>query len=91
MRITVSDSGVGLKADDQDRIFSIFEQADASRERSFNGTGLGLAVSRKLVEIHNGRLWVESEGEGQGSRFIMVLPLPDDASNGGIPLSDFLD
>jgi signal transduction histidine kinase len=91
MRIAVSDSGVGLKAEDQDRIFSIFEQADTSREQSFNGTGLGLAVSRKLVEIQNGRLWVESEGEGKGCRFIMILPLPEDASSGGIPLSDFLD
>lgn len=92
VRIAVSDNGVGLKAEDKDRIFSIFEQADTSRERPFDGTGLGLAVSRKLVELHNGRLWVDSEGEGKGSRFIMVLPLPDELiQEGGIPLSDFLD
>ncbi len=91
VRIAVSDNGVGLKPEDKDRIFAIFEQADASLERPFDGTGLGLAVSRKLIELHNGRIWAESEGEGKGSLFTIVLPLPKDAFREGIPLSDFLN
>jgi signal transduction histidine kinase len=74
--ISVQDSGIGLKPEDQEKIFSIFEQVDASQKRKFGGTGFGLAMSRKLVELHQGHLWVESEGEGKGSRFSFLLPLP---------------
>ena len=91
IRFSVSDKGVGLKPEDKDRIFSIFEQADTSRERSFDGTGLGLAVTRKLVELHNGRIWAESKGEGKGSRFTFVLPLPMGLLRESIPLSEFFD
>ncbi|MBN1847886.1 MAG: GAF domain-containing protein [Deltaproteobacteria bacterium] len=92
IRIAVSDNGVGLKPEDKDQIFNLFEQADIPRERLFGGTGLGLTVSRKLVELHNGRLWADSEGKDKGSRFTMVLPVQEEAvSEGGIPLSDFLD
>lgn len=75
IEISVQDTGIGIKPDDQAKLFSIFEQADASTERLFDGTGIGLAMSRKLVESHKGKIWVESEGEGKGSRFGFVLPL----------------
>ena len=75
LQICVSDTGVGIKHEDQDRIFSIFEQEDMSSERMFNGTGLGLAMSRKLVGLHKGLIWVESEGKDKGSLFTFVIPL----------------
>ena len=75
IQISVSDNGIGIKAEDRERIFSVFEQADGSVKRIFDGTGLGLAMCRRYVELHKGRIWVESEGEGQGSKFIFILPL----------------
>jgi signal transduction histidine kinase len=90
-RIAVSDNGVGLKSEDRDRIFTIPAEADTSGERPFDGTGLSLTVSRKLIELHSGRIWAESRGEGKGSLFTIVLPLPKDAFREGIPLSDFLN
>lgn len=76
LRIAVSDSGIGIKPEDQERIFGEFEQVDSSYARQQQGTGLGLALTRRLVELHGGRLWVESEGiEGQGSTFTFVLPV----------------
>ncbi|MEW6672844.1 MAG: HAMP domain-containing sensor histidine kinase [Thermodesulfobacteriota bacterium] len=74
IEIRIADSGIGIKSEDRERIFSIFEQADASTKRQFDGTGLGLALSHKLVELHKGKMWVESEGDGRGSTFFVVLP-----------------
>jgi PAS domain S-box-containing protein len=75
LRVEVSDNGIGIKAADQARIFEEFEQVDSSYGRLQQGTGLGLALTRRLVQLHGGRIWVESEGvEGMGSRFIFVLP-----------------
>ncbi len=73
--VSVTDSGVGIKADDLRRIFDPFEQADGSRSRKYQGTGLGLSLTRKLVESHHGRLWAESRGEGRGATFKFLLPL----------------
>ena len=75
LQISISDTGVGVRPEDQERIFSIFEQVDTSSKRLFSGTGMGLAMSSKLVELHKGKIWIESEGEGKGSRFSFVLPL----------------
>ncbi len=72
--VSVSDTGVGLKPDDQKRIFQAFEQLDSSFSRQEQGSGLGLALVRKLVELHGGRIWVESEGEGMGSTFKFIFP-----------------
>ncbi len=72
--VSVSDTGVGLKRNDQERIFQAFEQLDSSFSRQQQGSGLGLALVRKLVELHGGRIWVESEGEGHGSTFRIVFP-----------------
>jgi signal transduction histidine kinase len=72
--VSVADTGVGIKPEDIERIFTPFEQADGSRSRKYQGTGLGLSLTRKLVECHNGRLWAESEGEGMGSVFKFTIP-----------------
>jgi PAS domain S-box-containing protein len=75
LRFSVIDSGIGLEPGDLERIFQPFEQADNSAGHKSQGTGLGLALSRKMVELHGGRIWAESEGEGKGSAFHFVLPL----------------
>lgn len=75
VQISVSDTGVGVRPEDRERIFEQFEQADSSLSRKHKGTGLGLALCRKFIAMHGGRLWVESAGEGRGSTFHFTLPL----------------
>ncbi len=72
--ITVSDTGIGIAAEAQERIFLPFEQVEESMTRKSGGTGLGLAVVRKLVELHGGQIRVQSK-EGSGSQFTFTLPL----------------
>ena len=74
VKITVSDTGIGLKPEDLERIFIPFEQADNTARRVFLGTGLGLSLSKCLVELHGGRLWAESPGIDKGSSFHLILP-----------------
>ncbi len=74
-RFAVSDMGVGIAPADQERIFAEFQQADGSSSRKYEGTGLGLALTRKFVELHGGRIWLDSE-VGKGSNFYFTLPLP---------------
>jgi len=73
-RLVVSDDGIGIRAEDISRLFTEFEQLDTGTARRFGGTGLGLALTRKLVELHGGKIDVESEF-GKGSRFAVVLPV----------------
>jgi signal transduction histidine kinase len=75
LRFSIIDSGIGLEPEDLERIFRPFEQVDNSASRKFQGTGLGLALTRKMVELHGGRIWAASEGEGKGSAFHFILPL----------------
>ncbi len=75
VQFSVSDSGIGLKPDDIERIFSPFEQVDNSASRKFQGTGLGLSLTKRLVELHGGRIWAESPGEGKGATFSFVIPV----------------
>jgi protein-histidine pros-kinase len=73
-RLVVSDDGIGIRAEDIGRLFTEFEQLDTGTARRFGGTGLGLALTRKLVELHGGEIGVESDF-GKGSRFGVILPL----------------
>jgi len=84
VEISVTDTGVGIPESKRALIFKSFEQADASTAREYGGTGLGLTISRQLVELHGGEIRVESS-EGEGSSFSFTLPTADveEAATGG--------
>jgi len=75
VKISVSDTGIGLNYEDRERVFRPFEQVDGSASRRYQGTGLGLSLTKRLVQLHGGKIWVESDGEGKGSTFSFVIPM----------------
>jgi signal transduction histidine kinase len=75
LQLSVADNGIGIDPKDQGRIFNPFEQADGSSCRKYQGTGLGLPLTKKLVELHGGKVWVESEGTGKGATFSFIIPV----------------
>ena len=81
LQYRVSDTGIGIPKDQIENVFGEFRQVNATITREFGGTGLGLSITKKFVEMHGGRLWVESE-VGKGSTFFFEIPLRVD---GGIP------
>jgi signal transduction histidine kinase/ActR/RegA family two-component response regulator len=72
LRISVADSGIGVSAEQQKKIFQAFEQADSGTNRKYGGTGLGLVISKNIIELMGGKLWVESE-LGKGAKFIFTI------------------
>jgi signal transduction histidine kinase len=76
VRVAIRDTGFGIPPDKLEAIFEAFSQVDTSTTRKASGTGLGLPISRRLIELHGGRLWAESSGiPGEGSTFFVELPL----------------
>jgi CheY-like chemotaxis protein len=74
LRISVADTGIGISEEQQQRLFSSFEQAETGTSRKFGGTGLGLAISKQIVEMMNGKIWIESE-LGKGADFIFTVEM----------------
>jgi len=73
--LRISDSGIGIPPEEQQRIFDRFYQVDGGSNRLYKGTGLGLSICKHIVEHHGGRIWVESPGvNGQGATFCFRLP-----------------
>jgi signal transduction histidine kinase len=72
--LSVRDTGPGISAVDQAKLFQEFQQADNSITRKKGGTGLGLAISKRIIEMHGGRIWIDSV-VGQGSTFSLTLPV----------------
>ena len=74
LEIAVTDTGAGIRPEDLAKLFQEFVQLETTRAQKHEGTGLGLALTRRLVELHGGRIWAESEGEGKGATFTVRLP-----------------
>ncbi len=83
---SVKDTGIGIKSADKDSLFTTFKQVDSSFNREYDGSGLGLVLTKRLIELHGGSIWFESE-EGRGSTFYMKFPQGTD----DIKLPDFTD
>jgi PAS domain S-box-containing protein len=75
LEVTVSDTGIGIPPDFLPYVFDRFSQKDTSTARRYGGLGLGLAIAKQLIELHGGRLYAKSAGEGRGASFIINLPL----------------
>ncbi|MBI4830181.1 MAG: sensor histidine kinase [Candidatus Lindowbacteria bacterium] len=74
VEVSVADTGIGIRREDQERIFYEFERVEDTQEPYYEGTGMGLALAQRFVEMHGGKIWVESEF-GKGSKFIFRIPL----------------
>jgi signal transduction histidine kinase len=81
--VCVTDTGPGIAASEQKRIFEQFHQVDSSNTKAKGGTGLGLAIAKRIVELHGGRIWVESE-IGKGSAFHVTLPIRAERDGGAV-------
>lgn len=87
LHLAVVDTGIGMTGEQQHRLFAPFQQADESVARRFGGTGLGTYISKQLVELMGGRIWVESV-QGQGSTFHVVVPLAVATPTEDVPISE---
>ena len=77
LRVSVSDTGIGIPPEHLPHIFTRFYRVDKSRSRQAGGSGIGLTITRHLVEAHGGRIWAESSGQDLGTTFIFTLPLAE--------------
>ncbi len=75
IEFSVADTGIGIRQEDMERIFKPFVQVDSSMTRKYEGAGLGLSLAKKLLSLHKGWIWAESEGQGKGSIFRFVIPV----------------
>jgi signal transduction histidine kinase len=73
--ISVKDTGIGISPESLERIFDPFEQVENAISQRFKGTGLSLSLTKRLVELHSGKIWAESEGDGKGSTFRFIIPI----------------
>jgi signal transduction histidine kinase len=80
VEVRVSDTGMGIPAEEVERVFDKFYQSPYHRKENRQGTGLGLAIARHAVEAHGGRIWVESQ-VGEGSTFVFTLPVSDESAH----------
>jgi PAS domain S-box-containing protein len=79
VEIAVRDTGIGIRPEDQQKLFRPFIRLDAPAGAQCEGTGLGLVITKRLVEMHGGRIWVDSEGAGKGSTFTVTLPVAEES------------
>lgn len=75
VRVSVHDTGIGIRPDVLPHVFELFAQADESLERSRGGLGIGLTLVHNMVDLHGGQVEAHSAGPGQGSEFVVWLPL----------------
>jgi CheY-like chemotaxis protein len=78
--IRVTDSGIGIGAEELPRLFELFFQVNRSLERSEGGLGIGLTLAQRLVDLHGGTIEARSAGPGQGSQFVVTLPVPQETT-----------
>ena len=81
LEVAVADTGVGLESQDLEKIFLPFEQVESLLGRKYHGTGLGLSLTKNLVELHQGRIWAESRGPDRGATFRFVIPVKSTVGN----------
>jgi signal transduction histidine kinase len=74
LRVSVTDTGIGIKQEDMDKLFKAFQQIDSKYVRKYGGTGLGLSLTKEMVKLHGGEIWVKSES-GKGSTFTFTISL----------------
>jgi len=79
--VTVWDTGIGIEEKDREKIFAAFKQIDSELNRKYEGTGLGLTLSKKIIELHGGKIWFESEGKNKGSKFSFTIPIKQKGSH----------
>ncbi|MDD4248182.1 MAG: ATP-binding protein, partial [Methanosarcina sp.] len=77
VEITVKDTGIGIKAEDQHKLFKPFSQVDSFSSKTYQGTGLGLFLVKEIVHLHGGDVWFRSSS-GEGSTFAFTIPINDD-------------
>ena len=69
----IQDNGTGIDPQFHDRVFGLFNKLDPQSE----GTGIGLALVKRIIEVHQGKIWIESQGSGSGTTFYFTLPIPE--------------